>query len=247
MKFKYLLGTHRLSRNPAVRTTTEDVLVFLQDCSDEHFLDFLEFIFSSETGFQLVGRDRLVGEINGFLRVDDLPYAVTDYVWVEKTQSFRGQPEQVQSLTEYPRVIRKDSEVVHRTALVPTLELLREPGYEFANKEFLEALEDYRKGDYGDCLTKCGSSFESVLKILCKKKGWPHTGDTAAPLLRAVIDGSGLESFFEAPLIVVATIRNKLSKAHGSGTSPRDVTEAKAEYAINATAAAILLLVKHSN
>src|SRR4029450_5031974 len=30
---------------------------------------------------------------------------------------------------------------------------------------FLNALEDYRKGDYGDCLTKCTSAFESALKI----------------------------------------------------------------------------------
>ena len=57
---------------------------------------------------------------------------------------------------------------------------------------------------------------------------------------------AGLEPFFEQPLVLVATIRNRLSKSHGAGLNSRDVTEAKAEYAINATAAAILLLVKEA-
>jgi hypothetical protein len=86
-----------------------------------------------------------------------------------------------------------------------------------------------------------------VLKVICARKKWPYSAtDTASPLLKTVIANSGLESFFEQPLVLVATIRNKLSKSHGAGLTSRDVTEAKAEYAINATAAAILLLVKEA-
>jgi hypothetical protein len=150
-------------------------------------------------------------------------------------------------LTAYPRVIRKDSEALHRTAIQPTLELLRGSEFEAANREFLEASEDFRKADYGDWLTKCGSAFESVLKIVCARRKWPYSEtDTASPLLKTVIGKSGLESFFEQPLILVATLRNKLSKSHGAGLTSRDVSEAKAEYAINATAAAILFLVKET-
>lgn len=136
---------------------------------------------------------------------------------------------------------------MHSTAIEPALELLRGSEFAFANREFLEALEDYRKADYGDCLTKCGSAFESVLKVICTRKKWPHsTTDTAAPLLKTVITHTGIDSFFEQPLLLVATIRNRLSNSHGAGTASREVTVAKAEYAINATAAAILLLVKES-
>ena len=48
--------------------------------------------------------------------------------------------------------------------------LLRDKSFTSADQEFIEALEDYRKGDYGDCLTKCGSSLESTMKIICDRK-----------------------------------------------------------------------------
>jgi hypothetical protein len=241
-KLSYLHGRPQLStnRHPSL---THDVIAFLADCPDEHFLDFVEFTFRTQDYFHAANRANLVEDFNEFLLQDDLPYAVTDFVWIEEVANRYAS----RILKAHPQVIRKDSELLYRSALQPALQLLRGADYVGANTEFLEALEDYRKGDYGDCLTKCGSAFESVLKVVCARKKWPHKAtDTASPLLNTVIKNSGLESFFEQPLILVATIRNKLSKSHGAGLTSRDVSEAKAEYAINATAAAILLLVKES-
>jgi hypothetical protein len=48
----------------------------------------------------------------------------------------------------------------------------------------------------------------------------------------------------EQPLSIVATLRNRLSKSHGAGIQQRDIPPHIAKYAINATAAAILLLVE---
>lgn len=241
-KLTYLHGRTRLS---SVKTDSPmlDALEFLNGCDDPHFLDFLEYIFPTQAYFHASSRCNLVEDINEFLRQDDLPYAVTDFVW---TEGRNGQYAST-TLTAYPHVIRKDSEVVHSSAIEPALQLLRGSEFGAANKEFFEALEDFRKADYGDCLTKCGSAFESVLKVICARKRWPYNAtDTASPLLKTVITNAGLESFFEQPLVLVATIRNRLSKSHGAGLTSRDVTEAKAEYAINATAAAILLLVKET-
>jgi hypothetical protein len=42
----------------------------------------------------------------------------------------------------------------------------------------------------------------------------------------------------------IATLRNKLGSAHSAGTQQRSVSQHLAKYAINATAAAILLLVE---
>lgn len=241
-KLTYLHGRPRLSK---VNTDSPmlDALAFLHSCNDAHFLDFLEYIFPTQAYFHASSRASLVEDLNEFLRQDDLPYAVTDFVWTEQ----RNGGYTTSTLTAKPQVIRKDSEVVYRSTIQPALQLLRDSDFRAANKEFLEALEDFRKSDYGDCLTKCGSAFESVLKVLCARKKWPHSPtDTASPLLKTVIANSGLDSFFEQPLVLVATIRNKLSKSHGAGLMTRDVTEAKAEYAINATAAAILLLVKEA-
>ena len=241
-KLTYLHGRPRLSASNT-SSRAEDALAFLESCSDEHFLDFIEYTFKTQSYFHASGRANLVEDFNEFLRHDDLPYAITDFVWVEDSTG----PFTRSTLTAHPQVIRKDSDVLHRSAIEPTLHLLREPQFVGANKEFLEALEDFRRADYGDCLTKCGSALESVLKVICARKGWPHNAtDTASPLLKSVITNSGLDSFFEQPLILVATIRNKLSKAHGAGMTARPVTEAKAEYAVNATAAAILLLVKEA-
>ncbi len=239
VKLAYLHGRPRLSRENT-DSPPEDALTFLVSCDDAHFLDFLEYIFQTQ---ECQHASEFVEDINEFFRQDDLPYALTDFVWT-KEQSGRFESHK---LTAYPQVIRKDSEALHRNAIQPALELLRGSEFEAANREFREALEDFRKADYGDCLTKCGSAFESVLKIICARNEWPYSEtDTASPLLKTVIANSRLESFFEQPLFLVATIRNKLSKSHGAGSMSRDVSEAKAEYAINATAAAILLLVKEA-
>jgi HEPN domain-containing protein len=241
-RLAYLHGRPQLS-NLNTNSPVLDAVTFLETCSDEHFLDFVEYMFRTQAYFQTSGDANLVQDLNEFLRLDDLPYAVTDFVWSEKHDGTYAS----HILTSHPQVIRKDSELIYRQAIEPALQLLRESEFSIANKEFLEALEDFRKSDYDDCLTKCGSAFESALKVLCARKKWPYAAtDTASSLLRTVIAKSGLEAFFEQPLIAVATIRNKLSTAHGAGLAARDVTEAKAEYAINSTAAAIVLLVKQA-
>ena len=238
-KLTYLHGKPRLTTTD-VASPVEDVLGFLQSCADDYFLDFVEYIFPTEAYRHASGRANLVEDINEFLIQDELPYALTDFVW---TRGHDGQYGTI-TLTAYPQVIMKNSEVLYRSAIQPALQLLREPDLSAANKEFLEALKDFRRADYGDCLTKCGSAFESVLKIICARKKWPYQAtDTASPLLKTVIHNCGLEKFFEQPLILVATMRNKLSTAHGAGGTSRNVTKGKAEYAINSTAAAILFLV----
>lgn len=239
-KLTFLHGRPQLSK-VYYKTQTLDVLEFLQVCDDIHFLDFIEYIFSTKAYFHRTSICNLVGDINEFFRQDDLPYALNDFVWTKS----RIDQYETTTLTAYPQVIRKDSEIVHKFTIEPTLHLLRELDFGEANKEFLKALEDYRKADYGDCITKCGSAFESVLKIICTRKRWQYNStDTAAPLIKTVVNKAGLEQFFEQPFILVATIRNRLSNSHGAGLTARDATEAKAEYTINATAAAIIFLVK---
>jgi hypothetical protein len=68
--------------------------------------------------------------------------------------------------------------------------------------------------------------------------------DTASALLRVVMTNSGMEAYFEQPLMIVATMRNRLSSSHGAGAQPRPVPAHLTRYVVNATAAAILLLVE---
>jgi hypothetical protein len=142
-----------------------------------------------------------------------------------------------------PKVVMRESEMLHTRAVEPALVLLQNPGFANANKEFLAALEDYRKGDYGDSLAKCGSSFESVMKVICQKKGWPYKDtDVANTLIKTVLANTNLDGFFETLLIIIATLRNRLSSAHGAGASPKTVPQHLARYAINVTASAMILL-----
>ena len=69
-------------------------------------------------------------------------------------------------------IIRVDSQYTHSKVVRPALNLLSDPMYKSANKEFLKAHRDYRKGDYKSCISECSNAFESVLKIICDNNSW---------------------------------------------------------------------------
>lgn len=238
----YLHGRPQLFKGNTALTTEDDLLEFLFSCSDEHFLDAIEITFKGRFDGISWPSNPLIPSINKFFAVDDLPYHLTDYTVVE-SQSSRYAGTQIE-LTEYPRIIAKDNQAVHQGVIEPALHLLNSNAFKHANAEFLKALEDHRKGDYLDCLVKCGSAFESVMKVLCDKRGIAYKQtDTASPLIKALMSKSQLDSFWEQPLTLIATVRNRLSSAHGAGTQVKVVPQHVATYAVNATASAILLLV----
>ena len=220
------------------------MLKFLSECKEEHFLDAIELAFQSNfirgaihprTGMQ-IHVDKLIEDINQFFDVDELPYYLTGFTYAQY------------QITAFPQVIGRDSAALHQTAIEPTLTLLSQPNFGSANDEFLDALKDFRTKDYRDCVVKCGSSLESVIKIICDIKGWPYAEtDTAGSLIKNILPQTNLDSYFQDPLILIATIRNRLSTAHGAGTQQKAVSKHVASYIINATASAILLLVDETN
>jgi len=239
-KLQYLHGTPLLVPESNPKNAVEDVLTFLQACESDHFLDFLEYIFQVESYWRVSDKaTEMVDMINTFFEIDTLPYALTQYVITREQDGYFSR----EKISAYPRVILREHEFVHQELVQPALSLLSDPAFTAANSEFLEALEDYRKRDFGDCLTKCCSALESVMKVICDRKGWQvNSNDTAAALLRRVIKESNLDPFLEQPLLMIATIRNRLSKSHGAGLQPRSVAPDIARFALNATATAILFL-----
>lgn len=235
------------------RSRAEDAFNFLLACPDEEFFDFIEYIFRVHCLFHVSTEENiLVAEINELFASENVGYELTEIVKEEVIEPvneypFLGREQKVIKTISYPKVIKKDDQVIHTTTIMPALTLLSDPKYKTANQEYLEALEDYRKGDYGDCLTKCGSSFESVMKIICDSKRWQYKQtDTASTLLNTIIKKGGLETYFEQPLIIVSVLRNKLSTSHGAGVVPKEVTQNYARYALNSTAAAIVFLVNET-
>ena len=250
-KLQYLHGRPTLTGRHA-GSVEEDAISFLLNCSDEHFLDFVELIFTN------VNDSNLVKSVNEFFDVDGLPYRLTDFRFSPLRRvhpSTIGLPSsdpdagvRVHELEASPQVICVENEAIHQMAIEPTLTFLTHPAFVQANEELLEALRHYRKGEYRDCVLKCGSSFESVMKIICDRKQWPYQQtDTASKLLNTILSQTALDSFFEQPIMLIATIRNRLSTAHGAGTQQKTISKHVANYVINATASAILLLVDETN
>jgi hypothetical protein len=243
----YRLGDTRLIQSSGWQDGPQAIMRFVFDCPGEQFLDFLEDIFSIKVFWHVSGggarSKEIIDELNHLLSVDDLPYAITNFV----TETVRDGNTYSVVTHAHPKVIMRETEVLHLNSTEPALTLLQRPHFKNANNEYLAALEDYRKGDYADCLTKCGSAFESVLKVICNRKGWPYKQtDTAKPLIATVISKTSLESYFDSVLNIVPILRNKMSSAHGAGTASKQPSSQLAQYALNATASAIILIARET-
>jgi hypothetical protein len=243
-KLCFLHGKNQLIANAYQgMTPADDVINFIMTCEDDHLLDVIEYTFQAMTFQERHREEGLISQINEFLSIDKLPFYLTTTVWEEVETSFHGTPTKGQQIREFPKVIRKDSDLVHDNAIEPVLVLLRKPDLLNANEEFMLALQDYRKGDYKDSVSKCCSALESVMKVICKRRRFPFTEkQTAGPLLNTIVSNSNLDSFWEQPLMLIATIRNRLSYSHGAGNETKVVPEHVAKYSINSTASAILFL-----
>jgi hypothetical protein len=241
---QHLYGRPKLSTSP-VRSAAEDALAFVVECEPEHVFDFLELTFKADCLFHVVSeRNDLVDAINEIFRIESAPFQLTRHV--TRQEPSQGPYDRGTTIitVAWPKVIRVDEEATHSEAIAPALSVLGAPHFEAANLEFRDALDEYRKGRYGDCLTKCCSAFESVMKILCNRNRWSfdEKKDTAGSLLSIIVTNSTLDPFFKEPLMLIATMRNRLSSSHGGGTTVRNVQRHIAQYAITSTAAAIVLL-----
>jgi hypothetical protein len=248
---RFRIGQMQLSPHP--RSAPADAIQYVMTCPGEQFLDFLEDMFRVDCYFHVgLPDEQVVEELNALLRKDGLPYHVTDFIKQTAREVVTGGPfgggeHDVIRTIAHPKVIMRENEVVHSQAIRPVLELLQRPEYSNASSEYLTALEDYRKDDFGDCLTKCGSAFESVLKIICHRKGWPYKQtNNAGQLVQTFLNYTKLDPYFDQPLMTTAVLRNKLSTSHGAGAQNKQVPRHVALYALNVTASAILFVTQEA-
>lgn len=151
-------------------------------------------------------------------------------------------------------IIRVDSELLHSEAVKPTLMLLRKKPFVTVNQEFLSAHENYRHGKYEACIVDANKSFESMLKVICTKKGWSYEQkDTAKSLIATCLNNGLIPTFMQNQLNIlqsllesgVPTVRNKMA-GHGQGATPRSVPSYMAEYTMHLTASTLLMLANAS-
>ncbi|MBV1834591.1 STM4504/CBY_0614 family protein [Novacetimonas pomaceti] len=149
-------------------------------------------------------------------------------------------------------IIRIDSELVHAEAVKPALELLREKRYAGPEQEFRAAYEHYRKGKNKEAVTEAAKAFESTMKVILAKRGWPHNAtDPANKLIAALYKHKLIPDYWQNAMAGLRTLlesaiptpRNK-SSAHGQGVDLTTVPDYIAGYVLHMTAATIVFLVK---
>jgi hypothetical protein len=151
------------------------------------------------------------------------------------------------------KIVVSTDDFTHEDIVMPALRALGEPGFENALKEFHDALDAYRKGDFEGVLTKANHAFESTMKIIAGKLRWTYDANaTAAPMLELLVKNGLLPEMRQAPMrnmiemmkCDVPRLRNAMPSAgHGAGEKAMGIPEEFATYATSAAAANIRLLV----
>ncbi|SFP66334.1 STM4504/CBY_0614 family protein [Sphingomonas rubra] len=152
-------------------------------------------------------------------------------------------------------IMRVDSALIHKDAVVPVLKLLGQGRFATVDEEYRRAHEAYRHNDYETALTECAKAFESTLKVIAAEHGWAvQPNDTAQTLITVCVNnglfatylGQGFGSLRSMLESAIPTIRNK-SAAHGAGTTPRVIPTHLATLQIHQTAVVIKFLVEASD
>ena len=253
-------GRFKLS-DQAVANEDQDLSAFLEFCPPDELFDFIELSFKQDATWAVMadlhGRtDRLnevVEAINAILEADQVPYRLTPLCWMEGFQMRTGGQyfllaQNYSSLvSRYPMVVSAEETMLYEEAIQPALDALDRPDYRVAGSEFTEALSDYRYGRHGDCMTKCSSALESVLKVICHNNRWSYKEtDSLEALLSTVLKSASLPGFLKEPFKLVGTMRNRLSPSHGGGTIKRQPDKDYSQYMLTATASAIVFLIRKS-
>lgn len=151
-------------------------------------------------------------------------------------------------------IIRVDSTYVHSEITKPTIALLWNNKFKGANEEYLKAHEHYRHGRNKECLTECLKAFESVMKSICKEKGWTYNQtDTAKKLIQICFQNGLVPTFTQNQFTSlqnllesgIPTIRNKLG-GHGQGQTLQKVDDEMTRYGLNLTGSNIIFLIEQS-
>lgn len=222
-------------------SSRDRVEYFVEGASDEEFLDFLDYAFSFV--FKLVG-------INIYANPEEKNEKITDSI-AELNYRF------IQHNLGYEfvngEIIRKDNQFIHQEVVKPALRLLTNNGFAGAEREFLDAFEHRRKGENKDAILDALKAFESTMKTICDKMGYPYdpAKSTAKDLISILEANNFYPSYMNNHITSLRTslesglptLRNK-NAGHGQGASVVNVSDEFTEYALNLAATNIVLLIK---
>lgn len=213
-----------------------DILSFLFLCSDEYFLDVIEYLFQLLNYQELFMLEEVVVEqINEFLLIDNLLYYVIKKVWIDYKGIDRfGNELKFSKLGEFVRVVCKESEILYQNVIIFMLSFLRGEGLNNVNLEFFGVLKDYRYGNYRDVLIKSNSVFESMMKVICLKRKYKYFEyDVFNKFFKMIIENFDFDLFWEQLIQIILIIRNCYSLFYGVGIKLKEVLENICNFVIN--------------
>lgn len=143
-----------------------------------------------------------------------------------------------------------DSDVLYAEAIEPAFELLSRRGYQAAENSLRRAFTRLREGNLEEAIVAAGQALDGVLKHVVAEENLTPKSNLARDLVAAVcpvLFGKGTAHGYvdsvRTLLERTQTVRNQ-NAAHGAGPEGRDVPDYIASFALNATATAIMVLLR---
>lgn len=222
-------------------SSREKAEYFVGEASDKDFLDFLDYAFHLVSNLTELSISVYVGE-----RIERVANSIAEL-------NFRFKQHNLGYEFINGEIIRKDNEFIHQEVVKPALRLLTDNGFMGAEQEFLDAFEHRRKGENKDAILDALKAFESTMKAICDKMGYPYdpAKNTAKDLISILEANNFYPSYMNNHITSLRTslesglptLRNK-NAGHGQGASVVNVSNEFTEYALNLAATNIVLLVK---
>lgn len=215
---------------------------YIDDCSEEDFLDLIDFVF----GF-FISNPEIQKEYQNYISLKDTKYAI-----YELNLRFKQHDLGYEFINH--QIIKKTDTMTHENIVKPVLKLFAgDRDFEPAEEEYLQAFEHFKSSNKKDAILNAIKAFESTMKIICKKLGYPFDeGKDAAGRLLDILRKNNfypeyLADHMEGICMTLKsgalTLRNK-EAAHGQGAEVRDVSDEYVEYALNLVATDILFLYR---
>ncbi len=195
------------------------VIEHFLSCEHEHALDFIQACFQQPA---YNGGQTGVNEINEIFHETGIGYELTPFTeHLVKTSLFGRWRQGIQY--EFPRVIRRDDQLVHQEIIEPVLKLLSDPRLRVANSEMLKKLFWL----CGMVNLKMRLLFLALPLRVCLKQFATSNGraydlnrDTCSKLISICRDNDLFPAFYISIFGAVGAMRNKLGDAHGRGPAP---------------------------
>lgn len=237
------LGRYKLSDRVRDDDPDRQCIAFIEDASDIEAADLVDMLFIGLTAYYESKYDAwsllrenwragtratdAIDELNDRLRAADVPLRFTG-----------------------DKLVRVDSDYLHRDVTAPAFGLLREDEFRGAETEFRAAHDHFRHGSWDSAVSEANQAVESVMKQLLDLQQTPYdSGDASTVLARRLVDSRMFAHADEEYRNKLhAALANKLPPVrnaldHGAGVDPREADEAIASFALHLAASDIVFLI----